>query len=192
MPDWKRIVRARLAPLHLTPAAEADLMEELAQHLEDHYRELSSGGISHEDAFVQTMSELDDLHPLQEGLERNEQMPKHDPVPAGDAGYRNLIEDFWRDLRYSLRTMRQNPMFVLFVVITLALGIGANTTVFTVINTLVLNPLPVPNSSELAAVSDTRTGDTSASRTPIPISYPDLKDAFQTRNQVFSSPGRLL
>jgi len=48
--------------------------------------------------------------------------------------------------------MRKSPAFVLVVVVTLALGIGANTTVFTVINTLLLNPLPIPNARELAAV----------------------------------------
>src|SRR5256885_8772734 len=51
--------------------------------------------------------------------------------------------------RYAFRTMRKSPLFVLFVVLTLALGIGANTTVFTVINTLILNPLPVQDSSGL-------------------------------------------
>ena len=66
----------------------------------------------------------------------------------------NFMEDLWRDLRYAIRTMRKSPLFVVFVVLTLALGIGANTTVFTVINTLILNPLPVPDSSGLAAISE--------------------------------------
>ena len=51
MPDWKNIVRQRLTPLSLAPAAESDLTEELSQHLEDRYRELRSGGASEEDAF---------------------------------------------------------------------------------------------------------------------------------------------
>ena len=73
-------------------------------------------------------------------------MPKHDPVPLASAAAGNFLEDLGRDLRYAARTMRKNPLFVLFVVATLALGIGANTTVFSVINTLILNPLPVPDS----------------------------------------------
>ena len=88
-------------------------------------------------------------------------MPKYDAVPAGDSKPGNFMEDLWRDLRYALRTMRKSPMFVLFVVLTLALGIGANTTVFTVINTLILNPLPVPNPSGLAAVGSAKTESTS-------------------------------
>jgi len=82
--------------------------------------------------------------------------------------------------------MRKSPMFVLFVVLTLALGIGANTTVFTLVNTLILNPLPATNPSELAAVATSEVNSTSKSSAPLPISYADMKD-YQRRNGVFSS-----
>ena len=72
------------------------------------------------------------------------------------------------------------------MVLTLGLGIGANTTVFTVINTLILNPLPVPDSSGLAAVGLTKARSTSKSSAPLPLSYADLKD-YQARNRVFRS-----
>jgi predicted permease len=118
-------------------------------------------------------------------------MPKYDPVPAGEARPRsfalgNFVDVLWRDLRYAARTMRKAPLFVLFVVLTLGLGIGANTTVFTVINTLILNPLPVPDSSALTAVGLTKARSTSKSSVPLPLSYPDLKD-YQNRNRVFRS-----
>ncbi len=186
MPDWKTIVRERLATLRLTASAETDLTDEIAQHLEDHYRELCSGGASPADAYRQTLSELDELYPLQAKLKRSQFMAKSDPAPSGDARPANFLEDLWRDLRYAARAMRQSPIFVLSVVLTLALGIGANTTVFTVINTLLLNPLPVENSAGLAAVSLARTESTSRSAPPIPLSYPDLQD-YQARNEVFSS-----
>jgi hypothetical protein len=50
MPDWKRIVRDRITPLRLEAAAELDLTEELAQHLEDSYRAYRAGGATDEDA----------------------------------------------------------------------------------------------------------------------------------------------
>jgi len=99
---------------------------------------------------------------------------------------RNLVGDLLGDIRYALRSLRKNPTFVLFVLVTLALGIGANTTVFTVINTLILNPLPVRNTSELWAVAASDTRNESKTSAAFPISYPDLKD-FQARNEVFSS-----
>src|ERR1022692_2100827 len=56
-----------------------------------------------------------------------------------------------RDLRYGWRGMRKTPVFTAFAVLTLGLGIGANTTVFTIVNTLLLHPLPVGDPSRLAA-----------------------------------------
>lgn len=186
MPDWKSLVLKRLAPLRLEATAESALTEELAQHLEDRYLELCSGAASPEEAYRKAASELDDMYPIRAELERSQRMPKYDAVPAGDLPAGNFLEDLWRDLRYTGRTMRKNPLFVLFVVVTLALGIGANTTVFTLINTFILNPLPVPNSSELAAVAMAEVKSTSKSKAALPLSYADLKD-YQARNEVFSS-----
>ncbi|MGH9584394.1 MAG: ABC transporter permease, partial [Bryobacteraceae bacterium] len=186
MPDWKSIVRKRMALSHLEGAAEADLAEELAQHLEDRYRELRGGGADEEDAFQKTVAELNDLYPARGGFGRAGVLPRKDAVPAGDTSAGNFFGDLWRDLRYSGRMMRRYPVFVLFVVLTLGLGIGANTTVFTVINTLILHPLPVRNPSALTAVSMAGAANTSASKAPLPVSYPDLKD-YQAKNGVFRS-----
>ena len=186
MADWKSLVRARLAPLRMKPQAEAELADELAQHLEDAVRELRIGGASEEDAYTKTVAQLDDLQPIQAGLDRSQRMDTYDAVPAGDANRGAPLEDLWRDLRYAARTMRHSPMFVLFVVFTLGLGIGANTTVFTLINTLIVNPLPVEKASELAAVATIENSTTSQARALLPISYVNLKD-YQTQNEVFSS-----
>ncbi len=186
MADWRKIVQDRIASLHLKGSTEADLSEELAQHLEDRYRELRSGGAGEEEAYAKAFSELDDLYPLRKALARSDYVERCDARAAGDAKTGNFTEDLWRDLRYTGRTMRKSPLFVLFVVLTLGLGIGANTTVFTVINTLVLNPLPVPNSSQLIALSEAKAGKTARSSIPLPVSFSDLKD-YQARNGVFRS-----
>ena len=186
MPDWKNLVRQRLKPLQLAAAAESDLAEEVAQHLEDLFAELRSGGAGAEEAYRQAMAELDDLYPLRAGLERNQLMPKNDTVRAGESSSGNFVEGLWKDFRYALRSMRKNPVFVVFVVLTLALGIGANTTVFTLINTVVLNPLPARDPDQLAAVTAADSRNTANSGSIFPISYADLRD-YQSRNEVFDS-----
>jgi predicted permease len=192
MHDWKQIVQDRIARLNLKPTAESDVVEELSQHLEDIYRDLQSGGASAEEAYRSALSELDDTYPLRLESGRTQRMPKPHPVPVGEASsggglaLTSFMDVLWRDIRYAGRTMRKAPLFVLFVVLTLGLGIGANTTVFTVINTLILNPLPVPNSSELAAVGLMKARNTSQSSALLPLSYADLKD-YRDRNRVFRS-----
>jgi predicted permease len=184
MPDFKKIVLERIASLHLDAAAESDLAEELGQDLEDRYRELLNSGATEQEACRRAVSELEDMHPLQAELKAS-RVPRYETVPAGDASRASLFGDISRDLRYAVRSIRKNPFFVVFVVLTLALGIGANTTVFTVINTLILNPLPVRNSSELVAVAMAEAKNTSKADIALPMSYPDLKD-FAERNEVFS------
>jgi putative ABC transport system permease protein len=186
MADWRQVVRARLTELRLTASAESELTEELAQHLEDLHRDLESGGASDEEAYTKAISELDDMCALRSGLDRNQRMAKHEAVPVGDATSSTLVGDLQRDLRHAGRIMRLNPVFVLVVVVTLGLGIGANTTVFSVINTLMLNPMPVDEPSELVAVASVAAMGTAEANTLMPLSYPNFTD-YQIQNSVFRS-----
>jgi predicted permease len=185
MADWRRVVRTRLAALRLTASAESELTEEVAQHLEDLQRDLQSGGATYDEAYTETISELDDICALRAGLDRSQCMTKYEAVPVGDATSRSFMDDLQRDLRYTGRTMRANPMFVLIVLVTLGLGIGANTTVFTVINALILNPMPVRAPSELVAVASVASVGTAQANTLMPLSHPNLTD-YRTQNTVFS------
>jgi predicted permease len=185
MPDWKNIVHRRLAILNLTASAESDLAEELAQHLEDRYRDLTAAGAAADDAYRQVLEELEGVHSFRATVPAKERLPRYDAVPAGDTRVASFLDGFWRDFRYAVRSMRKSPVFVAFAVLTLALGIGANTTVFTVLNTLILNPLPARNPGELASIAGAE-ADPSKTGTPFSISYPDLKD-YQARNAVFDS-----
>src|SRR3954471_10703353 len=181
MADWRRVVRARLADLRLTASAESELTEEVAQHLEDLQRDLQSGGASDDEAYRETVSELDDIYALRAGLDRSQCMTKYEAVPIGDATSHGFIDD----LRYAIRTMRTNPVFVLIVLVTLGLGIGANTTVFTVINTLILNPMAERVPSGPVAVVSVPPVSAAEANTLMALSYPSFTD-YETQNSLFS------
>lgn len=184
MPDWKNIVAARIAGLRLPAAAARDLSEELAQHLEDRYRELRSGGAADEEARRLAVAELADMEAMRT-FERRYR-PQPEPPSVSQASRAGFFDGLGKDLAYAVRTMGRSPVFVLTVVLTLGLGIGANTTVFTLIDTLLLNPLPVPQSGRLAALVTVPSDAAAASKGALPISWLNLKD-YQAANGVFSS-----
>ena len=101
---------------------------------------------------------------------------------------RNLLADLLRDLKYGLRSMARSPAFSFFAILALALGIGASTTVFTVVNSLLLHPLPAQDPSHLVCLYTTEVKSQKQSGSLLPISYPNLKD-YQAGNTVFSSRG---
>ncbi len=72
-------------------------------------------------------------------------------------GWESAIENLWRDLSFSARLLRKSPGFTAVAVLTLAIGIGANTAVFSLINALLLRSLPVPHAEELAVIGYERT-----------------------------------
>ena len=79
---------------------------------------------------------------------------------------------FAQDLRYGLRMLVKNPGFTLVAVLTIALGIGANTAIFSVVNAMLLRPLPVRDANQLVALSEQQDLATGSSY----FSYPDLVD----------------
>ena len=90
-----------------------------------------------------------------------------------------------RDLRYAVRTLVRNPVVTVTAVLSLALGIGANTTMFTVINTLFLNPIPASRPSELVAVFALDAKNPTRFGSLLPLSYPNLQD-FRAGNVVLA------
>src|SRR5215472_8803367 len=100
----------------------------------------------------------------------------------------SLISDLLQNTKYGFRTLVRAPGFSFFTIVTLALGIGANTTVFTVVNTVLLHPLPARDPSRLVSVYTTDIKSQKQSGNLLPTSYQNLKD-FQNRSTAFSSAG---
>ena len=151
MPNWADHVRPRLSALRLSPAREHEIVQELSQHLEDRWRELVAGGASEDEATRLALAGFRKGNLLAQYLAPLQQAQTSIPITPGVATG-HVLRDVWLDLRYAARTLRRQPAFTVAAVLTLALGIGANTATFAALNSVLLEPLPYPDADDLVAV----------------------------------------
>jgi predicted permease len=150
MPEWIQHLRSRLAPLALSPAREAEIIEEMSQHLDQRYEELRNNGSDDAGARRQVLDELD-RHVLIDGMRTLRAAHATPSVPPG-VPHRIAPGDVLQDVRYTARLLRKQPGFAAAAVLMLALGIGANTAIFSVVNSVLIKPLPYPDSESVVNV----------------------------------------
>ena len=153
---WSRLLRRN--------KLEQDLGRELQFHIEERIFALKSTGLSESEARRRVRQEFGGIEQVKE--------------ECRDARGISFVDNLSRDLRYAIRILRRAPLFTAAAVGILALGIGANTTVFTFIENILLRPLPVPEPEKLVSLNWGDSGDS------LSMSYPNYVD-FRDRNTAF-------
>jgi predicted permease len=155
MPDWAEEIRARIARLEMDPAEEASLVDELSEHLTDRYNEMRGNGLDDLEICRLLKAELDE-RTLVAQLEPLLAQSSESAVPGIER--ERMFVGLRYDVSQALRLLRLNPGFAALAILSLALGIGANTAIFELIDAVLMRTLPVPLPQQLADVREIHGG----------------------------------
>jgi putative ABC transport system permease protein len=173
---WFYTVPLRLRSIFRRGQVEAELNEELRYHLERQIEVNTAAGMSVEEA---RYAALRAMHGLDQRKEECRDMRRV-----------KLIEDLWQDFRFSLRSLLKRPGFTAIVLIALGLGIGANTAIFSLVNAVILQPLPYRDPDRLISVYGTRNRSTQGSVGP--TDFLDYRSQNKTFEQFAASSSMML
>jgi putative ABC transport system permease protein len=178
--DWRDYVRQQLREITGNPARDADIIEELAQHLAFRFDEICGTGATEQEALNRVAAELRSGAHLARAIRRADRLRPAAPVPPAVSGTR-LATDFSKDVRYAVRLLGRSPGFTTAALLTLALGIGMTTAIFSVVQAVLLRPVPFPEPERLVLMWET---DRNSGTTREPASIPDFIDYRQRSRQV--------
>lgn len=163
MRNFQTFVREQVAPLALPPDRERKVVEEWAAQLEDAYDALRAEGRSDDEAWAELQRQVPDWSALGAELLDAEPAvlrltnPRHGPRPLRAvvrALRESLTAGLAHDIRGSVRLLIKQPGFSAAVILTLAVCLGANAAIFTVVNGVLLRPLPFPEPDRIVALGD--------------------------------------
>ncbi len=167
--DLIRTLLARFTSLFHRRALDADLDEELVAHIDFATQENIQRGLPPAVARTQALRAFGSLTQTRERYRVERGLPWFEPLA--------------QDLRFAVRMLVKNPAFTAIAILTLALGIGGNTAIFSIVNGVLLNPLPFPQPDRLVAVHESKPNFENGA-----ISYPNFLD-WRKDNRTFSSMG---
>jgi predicted permease len=182
MPDFRKDIRARLMELGLPAVRETEIVEELSQHVEEEYEQMLSRGASEDEARTKVLEQLNTPDLLRREFEKVERPISKQPPASGAQGSSNVFADVLQDARYALRMLAKNPAFTSIAIIALALGIGANSAIFSVVNAVLLRPLPFKHPEQLVMIWENAAHLGFPKDTPSPANFLD----WQKQAQCFS------